>query len=972
MKKMERNRLSLAVANVLSASAAMSLAEPPACAQDQPSLPVAAVQKVQVTGSRIPLQTLESESPVQILTAQDLKYTGLTNISEILNQLPQVFGDYGQMLDNDATGTATVNLRHLGAARTLVLIDGRRLPAGDPRLWATDINAIPVPLIQRVDLLTGGASSVYGSDAVAGVVNFIMNDHFEGVQFDYNGNGYNHNQHNSVASVPAGQGYQVPGDVGLDGATQDFSIILGGNLAGGKGNAVAYFEYRHSEPVSQASRDFGACPLGSNSSGFTCAGSSTSYPGLFINANTGRNWTIADAAGNVRPYAPATDQFNFAPYYYYQAPDERYLANFFAHYDALPNMRMYTEFDFMDAKTDLQSSPSGSWTGEQFLLFDNNPLLSQSFKDAFGITPTTPAHVILGRRNVEGDARQDLPRHTDYRIVIGAKGGILDGKWDYDFWWQSGKVVYQDTFLHDFSRSRTARALNVVNGPNGQAVCASVLDGTDPNCVPWDIFHTGGVTQASVRYLDTPGFQNGETVQELVGLHLTSDLGTAYGLKLPQAESGIGVALGFERRIEKLNFQTDTGFSTYDLASLNGPVLPVSGQFTVNEAFAELRVPVLENHPWAQLFGVNGSYRYSTYSTNQTSNTYGVGAEWAPVKQARFRGTYQQAARVPNIIELFTPQGINFFDFTADPCGPSKTATASQCQLSGLPSNLYGSAQLDAPDGQGNLLQGGNPALAPEKARSYTLGIVLQPMPNLSATIDYWNIQVENVIGSIPPVLALNQCLFEGQFCGLIHRDKFGTLWFVGGGFVTATNLNLGSRKTDGVDITFNYTHATEKYGGIAVTLIGTYLRQFITETVPGLGSYNCAGLYGVVCGVPLPKWRNVLTGIWNTPWSWNAGIRWRYFDSVSIDASSSNPQLSGAFNPVDAKIGAQSYFDLFAQWNINKNLTVRGGVNNVFDHDPPVISSTIAGPPFGSGNTYPQIYDTLGRNFFVNVQAQF
>ncbi len=972
MKKMERTKLSLALANVLSAGVVTSLAAPLACAQQQPSPPVEKVQKIEVTGSRIPLQSLESESPLQSLTAQDIKYTGLTNIADILNQLPQAFADYGQMLDNDATGTATVNLRHLGATRTLVLIDGRRLPAGDPRLWATDLNAIPVPLIQRVDVLTGGASSVYGSDAIAGVVNFIMNDHFEGVQFDYNGNGYNHHQHNGVASVAAAFAYQVPGNVGLDGMTHDFNMTLGGNFAGGQGNAVVYFEYRQSDPVPQASRDFSGCALLSNSSGFTCTGSSTSYPGLFIDARNGKNWTIADAAGNLRPYVATTDQFNFAPYYYYQVPDERYLANFFAHYDVFPNARLYTEFDFMDAKTDLQSSPSGSWTGEEFLLFDNNPLLSQSFKNAFGITPTVSGDVILGRRNVEGSARQDLPRHTDYRIVVGVKGDILDGKWDYDFWWQSGKVVYQDAFLHDFSMARTARALNVVKGPNGQPVCASAVDGSDPSCVPWDIFHPGGVTQAAIRYLDTPGFQNGETVQEVAGLHLTADLGKAYGLRVPQAKTGVGVALGFERRVEKLGFQPDTEFSTYDLASLNGPILPVSGRFTVNEAFAEVRAPLIENQTWAQLFSVNGSYRYSTYSTNQTTRTYGLGAEWAPVKQVRLRGTYQQAARAANVIELFTPQGINFFGFTADPCGPTRTATIAQCQLSGLPADLYGSPHLDPPDGQGNLLQGGNPRLVPEEARSYTLGIALQPMPDLNVTLDYWDIKVRKTIGSIPPTLALDQCLFAGQFCGLIHRDKFGTLWFVHGGFIAATDLNLGSRQTDGVDITVNDTYPMGKYGSIAVNFTGTYLSQFIEEAVPRLGSYDCAGFYGVVCGTPLPKWRSVLSGIWNTPWNWNAGLRWRYFDSVRVDASSSNPQLAGAFNPVDAKVGAQGYLDLFAQWNFNKNFALRGGVNNVFDHDPPVVSSTIASPPFGNINTYPQVYDALGRNFFINVQAKF
>jgi len=967
LKKVKEGKESIDISKALSFAFIIFLAASH-CHAQQPSTPVERIQKIEVTGSRIPLQTLESESPVQIISAQDIRYTGLTNIADVLNQLPQAFAEYGQMLSNGATGTATVNLRHLGSDRTLVLIDGRRLPAGDPRVWAPDLNTIPVPLIQRIEVLTGGASSVYGSDALAGVVNFIMNDHFEGVQFDYNANAYNHQQHNAVASVLT----QVPGNVGLDGATQDFSMTLGSNFAGGRGNATVYFEYRHSNPVLQVSRDFSACALDSSVSGFACAGSSTSYPGRFFDPNTGKSWTIADAAGNVRPYVTPNDLFNFNPYNYYQVPDERYLANFFTHYDAFPNVRVYTEFDFMDAKTVLQIAPSGSFLGPEFTLLDSNPLLSQSFKNAFGITATTPGTVIIGRRNVEGAPRQDEPRHTDYRIVIGAKGTVLDGKWDYDLWWQSGKVVYQDTYLHDFSIQRTARALNVVVGPNGQPTCASVLDGTDPNCVPWDIFHTNSVTQAALNYLETPAMQNGETAQSVVGIHLTSDLGTAYGWKLPQARTGIGVALGVERRTEKLTQLTDAAFSQDDLAGQGGAVIGVTGQYTVNEFFGEIRVPIMEGQQWAEELTVNGSYRYSSYSTSQTTDTYGLGVEWAPVKEARLRGTYQSAVRAPNVIELFTPEGLNLFSFDADPCGPSRTATVAQCQQSGLSPSQYGAAILDNPAGQGNFLQGGNPNLSAEKAKSYTVGIVLQPVPTLNATIDYWNIKVDGDINSLAPALVLNQCLFAGQFCDAVHRDALGTLWLSGGGFITAINRNLGQTKTDGIDVTLDYARSFERYGSLGITFTGSWLHHFVTEPVPGLGSYDCAGLYGVICGTPLPRWRSVAAGLWNTPWNWSGGLRWRYYASASIDASSSNPQLSGPFFPVDAKIGTQNYIDLFGQWNISKNLTLRGGVNNVFDRDPPVISSTIAGSPFGNGNTFPQVYDTLGRNLFVSAQARF
>jgi iron complex outermembrane receptor protein len=330
------------------------------------------------------------------------------------------------------------------------------------------------------------------------------------------------------------------------------------------------------------------------------------------------------------------------------------------------------------------------------------------------------------------------------------------------------------------------------------------------------------------------------------------------------------------------------------------------------------------------------------------------------------RGTYQQAVRAPNIIEFFTPQGTSLFTMNADPCGPTMSATLMQCLLTGLKPSQYGQNVLDDPGFQYHNLVGGNPDLKPETAKTYTIGAVLQPIAGLRATIDYWNIRITKVIGTIPPTLALTQCLSAGQFCDLIHRDPtFGSLW-LNGGFITSTNINLGSYKTDGIDVTVNWTHPLERYGSVAINFIGTWLDQFIVEPVPGLGSYDCAGLYGNTCGLR-PKWRSRLQGIWSTPWNWDLGATWRYFSSVAIDQSSSNPLLAGAFAPKESHLGTRTYLDLVAQWKISENLIVRGGVNNVFDRDPPITT-------IGSftGNTFPQTYDALGRYLFLNVTAKF
>jgi iron complex outermembrane receptor protein len=348
--------------------------------------------------------------------------------------------------------------------------------------------------------------------------------------------------------------------------------------------------------------------------------------------------------------------------------------------------------------------------------------------------------------------------------------------------------------------------------------------------------------------------------------------------------------------------------------------------------------------------------------------------EWAPVRDYKVRGTYQQAVRAPNIIELFTPQGLNLFNAPADPCsGPTPSATLAGCVASGLDPSRYGT-NLTNPAGQYNYKQGGNAALKPETAKTYTIGLVMTPLPNLSATVDYWNIKLDDAVGVVPSDVALSSCVTTGQFCNLIHRNPVsGSLWRGDDGFVIGTNVNIASESTDGVDITLNYNQAVKDWGSFGATLVGTWLNSFDTTQVPGLGSYDCAGLYGAKCGTPLPEWRSKLRGTWATPWyNTSLALTWRYMSSVKLDATSSNPLLKAAFDPVNEKLSAQNYIDLAFSWQIDKNFTMYAGCNNLFDKDPPILSSTIAGPPYGNGNTYPQVYDTLGRNLFISLSAKF
>lgn len=966
-----------------------------AFAQQAATPPPQSTEKIEVTGTRIPPPNLEGASPVTVIDAKTIQIDGVRSVENLLNNLPQVIADQGGNVSNGSTGTATVNLRAIGPTRTLVLVNGRRMPAGTPRVGnnspAPDLNQIPAPLIKRVEVLTGGASAVYGSDAIAGVVNFIMNDKFEGVQFEVNQSFYNHQQQNEggvadlirARSVSNPGSFSVPGDKSSDGKIFDMGLLMGGNFANGKGNATVYFNYKKEDALLQSERDFSACSIGnatvgttnvingtSFGPGFRCGGSGTSFPGQFVTAAGAR--TVANAAGGTRAYVGANDQYNFGPLNYYQRPSERYGFNAFANYDLLPNAKVYSEFSFHDDHTVAQIAPSGLFGFDASAaggapIHCDNPFLSADWRRDLGCNGTTgTADALIFRRNVEGGGRQDDIRHTSFRSVVGVKGDLFT-HWNYDLFAQTAKVIYQETYKNDFSNARIALALDAVRDAGGNIVCRSGAAG----CVPYNIWALGGINPASLAYLQTPGFQKGATEQKIQGFSLSTDLGN-YGIKLPTSNNGIGFAAGFEHHSEFLQLDTDSAFTTGDLAGQGGPIISQAGGYTVKDYFAEVRAPLVEGAPFAHLLSLNGSYRRSDYNIGPKVNSYGIGAEWAPVKEVRTRGSYQRAVRAANAAELFAPAAVGLFNLNADPCGPSRVNTQAECARTGLPANLYGSAFLDSPAGQYNAIFGGNTNLQPEVSDSYTLGLVFTPNRNFSATFDAFDIRVEKVILIPPPGVALAQCLATGSaaFCNLVQRDRLGTLWALPSGNIAANNQNLGQLRTKGFDVGASYNTKLTGYGGLQVDFNGTYTKEFILEPLPGLGSYDCAGYHGGTCGAPQAKWRHKLRGTWQTPWNFDVAVTWRHIGEVKQEGTSSSPLLSTAVFPVDEKLKAMNYFDLAGSWAITKNLTFRGGINNVLDTDPPL--SGLVSATFGNGNTYPQVYDALGRRVFINLTATF
>ncbi len=972
-----------------------------------------------VTGSRINNPNLTSVSPVTVVSSAEVKAQGNTRVEDLLNSLPQVFASQGSTDANGASGIATVDLRNLGSARTLVLINGRRLGAGDPTSVVADLNFIPGSLIQRVDVLTGGASATYGSDALAGVVNFVLDTKFEGFRIDAQYSFYNHNNDFTDPFVPAvdnvtgcdgqpaydcalaGRNYQPPKGMVTDGGTKNITISLGAGFDDGRGHVVAYAGWRKVNAVTQGDRDFSYCGYSagttSSSNYYTCGGSSTSANGRFrrttnVSATstpvyrfTGPSYSVDPNASNTfRTYSSARDGFNFNPYNYFQRPDERWTAGAFANYEINENFKPYLEVMFMDDHTRAQIAPSGAFYGTDFFINCNNPLMSAAQQSALcgaNAGTSTIQSVYIGRRNVEGGGRVDDLRHTDYRIVLGMKGDISgDGAWSYDVYGQFWRAILAERYENDFSRKKINNALNVVIDPStSQPVCASYLDGTDRNCVPWNIWTPGGVTQAAVNYLQTPGFRSGQTTEYVASAVISGDLGKS-GIKSPWADNGAQVAFGAEYRKEQVELTNDIEFLTGDLAGQGTPfgVPDVYGEYTVKELFAELALPLVSGKPGFDSLALTAGYRYSDYSLSGSTHTYKFELEWAPISQVRFRGSYNRAVRAPNTLELFSAPNVGLFSrANGDPCGTNSTpgtpsATAAECALTGVTAGDYGLIDNN-PASQYNQRTSGNANLRPEVADTWTLGAVIRPVPNFSLSVDAYKITIKDSIGTLGANLILDQCIDTGEsfFCSKINRSAGGSLW-TGDAYIDNPTLNLGKLMTRGIDVTANYKLELGNNSALTFDLVGTYLDSYEVEPLSGalsIGTYDCAGLFGQSCGIPLPKWRHKLRATYSLANGLSVTGAWRFFKGTKNDGLDSNPLLTANINPAVAKIGDVSYFDLGLTARVGDNYTFRIGAQNLLDKTPPFLDSNYSN---NGSNTYAQVYDSLGRYIYVGVELNF
>ena len=997
---------------------ALLLATLPAAAvraQEQaPAAPVAEVAEVVVTGSRIAAPNLESTSPVQVVTAEEIRLGGKTDIIDVLNQLPQNFQNASTDFSNTSNGLATpgglttADLRGLGPQRTLVLVNGRRLGTGDPNTGnpnpAPDLDQIPVALIERVDVVTGGASAVYGSDAIAGVVNFIMRRNFQGLEIDGQlGENWHYNQEKGLQALQAQAGYDVTSGTRHDGRTRALNVLMGTNFADGNGNVTAYLTYLKADPVTSGDRDFGACQLNPNTTftDYVCGGSSSSN--LFTSPLDGKDYTVVGnqllpwpQAGSVPPA-----YFNSQSYIYMSRGDERYTAGFLAHLEINPYLKPYAEFGYMNDKTQIAIAPSGLFQGNptdpngNFNVNCSNPLLSAQ-EAAILCTPaqiaadkanpgSVSANVNIGRRNIEGGGRVSFWEHNNYRAVLGLQGNFGPA-WDYDAYGQ----YYYTTLFNSNSNYLNFAAVNQALQVTGTAASPVCISG--PPCVPWNIFNEGGVSAEQLAPMYTTGTAYGSITQRIVHADLTGDLGH-YGVRLPTATEGLHVNVGAEHRNEHLDFAPDSAELSGLLSGFGGAAVAIDNGYSVSEGFLEARVPLVQNRTGVRDLIFDAGYRRSDYSTAGVTNTYKFELQYAPSTDLRFRGAYQRAVRAPNIIELFSPQQFSLISPPGvDPCAKTidpatgtiipATASLTECERTGVTPAQYGNGGStnkikQCVANQCGQVLGGNPELKPEIADSYTLGVTLTPgfLTNFTGSIDYYRIVISQEIGTVGASIILQNCLQTGDpvYCSQIVRDSGGSITgasIATGGYIKQTGVNIGAAAVKGIDLQGNYRWPLARSGALLLSLNGAYQLSNTTTPLPGAHTYDCVGLYGATCLTINPRWRHNLRFTWQSPWNVQLSALWRYIGPVDLDSNTSDPTLgNGKYRALNARLPSISYLDLSGVWEVNRHLELRAGVNNVLDKDPPIVTQDIV--PSGSPNAYPT-YDTLGRQLFVAFTATF
>lgn len=920
----------------------------PALAQEQ-----ASTDTIIVTGSRIARPDLQASSPVAVVGAEEFKFSGATHVEEVLHELPQVIPSLSATSNNPGDGVATVDLRGLGETRTLVLVNGRRYVAYDEQ-QVVDLNTVPTGLIERVDVVTGGRSAIYGSDAIAGVVNFVLKKDFEGAQISGN---YRLNEKG-------------------DGDTYSIDGIIGSNFADGKGNVTAYMSYSKRTAIMADARSFSRQVLKNN--GTFTGGSAVLPDGLIIAADEDESAFFADRDGNLLPYDGRV--YNFAPDNYLQTPNERWFVGAFANYEINEHFKVFSEFQYINSRAHTELAPTP--VTDNFDVRIDHPFLSDAGRAILERIDATEldtdeareAGIIRGdgiaslavyRRMNEVGSRQQLDDRNAFRAVLGMEGDIAGG-WAYETYYSYARNRNIQTQEGNISYSRYAQALNATTDASDNIVCADAT-ARSQGCVPINIFGPGNVSPEAAAYVAVASSNLNQIESQVYSF--TVNNGELFDLGAGPA----GIALGFEWRKEKGSYRPDYMLASGDVIGFNAGE-PTNGSYSVKELFGEAVLPLLAEQPFAHNLELNGAVRYSDYSNAVGSAwAYSAGLMWAPVEDITFRGQYQRAVRAPTVYQLFAGQAVGY-PSASDPCQSETAKTnsnlAATCEAQRFPMSQIGE-ELAGATSQIESVVGGNPNLTEEKADTYTIGAVIQPtfLPRFSLTVDYYNIKIDDYIATpgTPAVItacygdaASNYTPYDTSFCASAPRNP------VSGLLEGVVNIydNLGEMKTQGVDFEARYwvnvPFGIENDGRLDFRLAGTRLIKWDLNTLATVDSLvdECAGRFGTSCGDPFSKWRWSFRTTYNTG-PFTTSLAWRHIGSAKDDSSATRWR---------EKVGNYDIFDLSFSYDATETLSFTAGVNNLFDKKPPLFSENND----EQSNTYPSTYDVFGRQYFFSATARF
>ena len=962
------------------------------------------IEEITVTGTRITVPGIESASPIYSVDENEITLQQQPEVERILRLLPITKPDDGQNANNGSEGVATINLRGLGEQRNLVLIDGKRVtPYNFDGI--IDTSTIPTALIDRIDIITGGASAVYGSDAISGALNFVLKKDFEGVDL---------------------RGYYTVTDEN-DGDNKTLALTVGSNMADGRGNVVLNVNWSDRDAVLLGQRPLGQLGIdtasGANYAEFLagqapapgpagCGGPSSVLSG-------GSTTTVptrvaiggGSGLGQFREDGSLQDNcsvFNFNPFNYYQTPLERFGGAAIGHFEINEHAEVYSRLNYSSTNVRTQVAPSGIF-GTTFFTPLANPLMSDQARNV--ILTQAESDRVAGLVNVAGtpdlsnpggflfenwrdingngivDEADDLliqyrrrtvefgERSTGYdsnafQFIVGSRGNVV-GDWNYDVSFQHGESDRTEISAGYTNLSNIENAVNSVDGVTCRTGGSS--------CVPLNLFGGfGAITPDQAAYSSATAIEQQNYEQTI---YTGSISGPVDALQIPWADTPVAVSFGAEYREERAVTTPDECLKEAPdscLGGAGGNVLPIEGQFDVTEFFGEAIIPVVSGKTGFQRLDLELGFRASDYDPSGSNETWKAGVSWRPVDSFLFRAMLQRAVRAPNIGELANPNVTSLRNATLDPCSVANTSIdatlTARCIATGVSAAQVGNVE-DIVSGQVDTFEGTDLTRLPEPetADTFTAGFVytpdlnLGPVDGLVLSVDYYDIDIDDIIGIFGAQEVLDGCYVAGldSECDKIVRVG-GTLTLPGAG-VELFTTNLVNLRAEGVEIGATFGIEMGRFGSLDVSAnINRYLTQE-SQSSPTTPVLNCLGFYGTSCEGPLPKTRWIQRTSWNFKDDFTVSYLWRHIGSVSVEPT----EVSNTFETF-RHISSVDYVDLTATWQVTDQINLSASIQNLLDEKPPVVGNEAADTTSNSGNTFPSQYDVLGSVYTVGFRYQF